>query len=250
MSAAWPTCPPLLQGLASGPRAGAVLGSWPGAVLRAWRQRVPSSPPFPPAGRAHGKGAGSHPAPRWHPCCPWAPSMNLLPPPVPPSTPPQSPGLVQLVQLSELAALAPRIAPEPQPEPEAEAEPEAEPALCPSPEPLALPAAAPSPLHCPQPSEQSSPRNGAQSPMKSSLPHCSHTELIQELLCAICENHAAVERRCQLLWAVLDHWGAARTPREANQEPPGPSPESICAYGWMSLVLGGGSCWRGTWTWI
>ena len=94
MSAAWPTCPPLLQGLASGPRAGAVLGSWPGAVLRAWRQRVPSSPPFPPAGRAHGKGAGSHPGPRWHPCCPWAPLMNLLPPPVPPSTPSQSPGPV------------------------------------------------------------------------------------------------------------------------------------------------------------
>lgn len=34
VSAAWPTCPPLLQGLASGPRVGAVLGSWPGAVLR------------------------------------------------------------------------------------------------------------------------------------------------------------------------------------------------------------------------
>jgi len=56
--------------------------------------------------------------------------------------------------------------------------------------------------------------DGAQSPMEPSPPHCSHTELIQELICAIRENHAAVERRCQLLRAVLERQRAAGTPSE------------------------------------
>ena len=86
--------PPIAAGPGVRATGGGCAGVVAGGCAAAWRQRVPSSPPFPPAGRAHGKGAGSHPAPRWHPCCPWAPSMNLLPPPVPPSTPSQSPGPV------------------------------------------------------------------------------------------------------------------------------------------------------------
>ncbi|XP_048822988.1 uncharacterized protein LOC125703030 [Lagopus muta] len=132
--------------------------------------------------------------------------------------------------LAELAALVPRTNPEPQPESKAEreeerepeAEAETQPALSPSPEPPALPAAAPSPLHSLGPSKQISPRDGVQSPTE---PKYSHTELIQELLRVIRENQAAVERRCQLLQALLEQQGAAGTPREPPaQEPPAEEP--------------------------
>ena len=52
-------------------------------------------------------------------------------------------------------------------------------------------------------------------------PHCSHTELILELLRVVRENQAAVERRCQLLRALLERQEAAETLREPPaQEPP------------------------------
>ena len=116
---------------------------------------------------------------------------------------------------------------EPQPESEAaseeepEEEPEAEPSLCPSSESPALLPAAPSTPYSLRMTEQS---DGAQSPMEPSPPHCSHTELIQELICAIRENHAAVERRCQLLRAVLERQRAAGTPREPFHDPPAQKP--------------------------
>lgn len=116
---------------------------------------------------------------------------------------------------------------EPQPESEAaseeepEEEPEAEPSLCPSSESPALLPAAPSTPYSLRMTEQS---DGAQSPMEPSPPHCSHTELIQELICAIRGNHAAVERRCQLLRAVLERQRAAGTPREPFHDPPAQKP--------------------------
>ena len=116
---------------------------------------------------------------------------------------------------------------EPQPESEAaseeepEEEPEAEPSLCPSSESPALLPAAPSTPYSLRMTEQS---DGAQSPTEPSPPHCSHTELIQELICAIRGNHAAVERRCQLLRAVLERQRAAGTPREPFHDPPAQKP--------------------------
>lgn len=59
------------------------------------------------------------------------------------------------------------------------------------------------------------------------------------------ENQAAIERRCQLLQALLERWGATGTPREPPaleppaQEPPAEEISRIHLCVWMD-VLGTG----------